>query len=127
MRLALVLALFAVLLPVTAVASGSTAHVGFASLSPVSVRGAGFKSGERVTLTVSAKVIRKKAVTANSGGAFRATFKGFSIGKCQAYGVRAKGNRGSTAAAKLIPECAPPAVPGPSDPLLPNDPRLKKP
>jgi hypothetical protein len=125
MRLALLLALFAVLLPVGAVASNARAHVGFASLSPVSVRGGGFKSGERVTLTVSAKATHKKAVTANARGAFRATFKGFSIGRCQAFGVVAKGNRGSTAAAKLIPECAPPAVPGPSDPLLPNDPHKK--
>jgi len=48
MRLALVLSLFAALLPVAAVASSNTAHIGFASISPVSVRGTGFVSGERV-------------------------------------------------------------------------------
>jgi hypothetical protein len=126
MRFALALSLFAVLLPVAAVASSSTAHIGFASISPVSVRGTGFKSGERVALTVSSKVTRKKTVTASSRGAFRATFTGFSIGKCQAYSVRAKGNRGSTASAKVIPECAPPAAPDPSEPLYPIDPPPKK-
>lgn len=126
MRLAVALTVFAVLLPVTAGASTSRAHVGFASLAPVSVRGGGFKSGERVTVTVSAMVTRTKAVNANSHGAFRVTFRGLAIGKCQAYSVVARGNRGSRASAKLIPECAPPP-PGPSDPLLPNDPRPKKP
>ena len=125
--LALALALFAVLLPVAAVASNSTAHVGFASISPVSLRGTGFVPRERVAVTVAAKITRKKTVTANLRGAFRATFTGFSIARCQAYAVRAKGNRGSTASAKVIPECAPPAVPGTSDTLLPIDPGPKKP
>jgi hypothetical protein len=126
MRLALVLSLFATLLPVAAVASTSTAHIGFTSTSPVSVRGAGFKSGERIALTVSSKVTRRKTVTASLRGVFHATFKGFSIARCQAYAVSAKGNRGSIASAKLIPECAQP-VPNGSDPLYPTDPIPKKP
>jgi hypothetical protein len=117
---------FTALLPVAAVASTSTAHIGFASISPVSVRATGFKSGEGVVVTVSSKVTRKKTVTAGSRGAFRATFTGFSIAKCQAYSVRAKGNRGSTASARVIPECAPPAAPDPSEPLHPIDPPPKK-
>jgi hypothetical protein len=128
MRIALVLTLFAALLPVGAVASSNTARIGFASVSPVTVRGTGFKSGERVAVTVSSKVTKKKTVTASSRGGFKARFSGFSIARCQAYAVRAKGNRGSTAFAKVIPECAPPAVPSTSDnPLYPIDPKPKKP
>jgi hypothetical protein len=126
MRFAAILTLCAALLPVGTVAAGSTARIGFASISPVSVRGAGFKPGERVTVTVSAKVTRKKIVTASARGAFRATFKGLTIPRCRPYGVQARGNRGSIAGIKLIPECAPPAPPDTSDPpLLPSDPRLK--
>jgi hypothetical protein len=125
MRHAIAFALLAALLPVAAVASSNAARIGFTSVSPVSVRATGFKSGERVTLTVSAKVKRKKTVTAGSRGGFRATFSGFSIKRCQAYAVIAKGNRGSTAAAKVVPECAPPPAPSSSDPLYPIDPNQK--
>jgi hypothetical protein len=118
--------LLTALLPVAAVASSNTARIGFTSVSPVSVRATGFKSGERVALTISAKVNRKKTVIASLRGGFRATFTGFSIARCQAYAVIAKGNRGSTAAAKVIPECAPPP-PKPTDLLHPIDPNPKKP
>src|ERR1051326_8040100 len=97
MRLALALSLLAMLLPVGAAASMNTARVSVATASPVSVRGTGFKSGERVTLTVSAKLTRRKTVDANARGAFRTTFSHFSIARCQAYMVVAKGTRGSTA------------------------------
>ena len=127
MRLLLVLVLFAVLLPVGAVASSNTAHIGFASIAPVSVRGTGFKSGERVAVTVSAKVTKKKTVAASSRGAFRATFSGFAIAPCQAYAVRAKGNRGSVAFTKVLPECAQPGPGDADDPLNPVDPGPKKP
>jgi hypothetical protein len=126
MRLAVALTLFAAFLSVAAVASTGAAQIGFASTSPVSVRGTGFKSGERVALTVAAKVTRKKIVIANSRGAFRATFSAFSIPRCQAYAARAKGNRGSTASVKVIPECAAEGA-GISDALMPIDPVAKKP
>jgi len=127
-RFALTFLVFAALLPVGAVASSNTARIGFTSISPVSVRATGFKPGERVALTVSAKVTRKKTTTASMRGAFRATFSGFSIVRCQAYAVVAKGNRGSVASAKVIPECAPPPpTPSSSDSLQPRDPNPKKP
>jgi hypothetical protein len=106
MRLALVLGLFFGLLS-TAGATTRAAHLTVPSRSPVAVRGTGFHAGERVTVTVSAKSVRKKAVTATRLGAFRATFRGFSIGYCDPYTVRAKGNRGSSAFVRVIPECAP--------------------
>src|ERR1041384_8286967 len=129
MRVALLLTLLAVLLPVGAGAASTRAHIGFASTAPVSVRGVGFKSGERVTLTISAKAIRKKIVIANARGAFRATFKGLIIPRCSPYGVQARGNRGSVAGVKLFPECASPGPGDGFDPGLPSDPvpKLKKP
>ena len=106
MRPALVLALFFGLLS-AAGATTLTAHMTVPSRSPVAVRGTGFHGGERVSITVSAKSVRKKAVTANRLGTFRATFRGFSIGYCDPYTVRAKGSRGSSAFLRVIPECAP--------------------
>lgn len=126
MKLALGFVLLVVLLPVTAAGSSRTASISFVSTSPVSVRGVGFKSHERVAVTVTTRVLRTKRVTANARGAFRVTFRGFSVPRCQPYAVRAKGNRGSVAAAKLIPECAPPAVGSPK-PLHASAPQTKKP
>jgi len=110
MRFALVLSIMFVMLP-TASASTRSAHITMVSRSPVVVRGTGFLPGERVTVTVSAKKTYSKIVTASRLGVFRATFQGSSIGYCQFYSVRAKGSRGSTAAFKVIAECA---APGPS-------------
>ena len=112
MRLAAVLSLFVAVLPAAAVASpGRTAHVALASSSPVSIRGTNFRSHERVVVTVSAKSTRTKTISAGVRGGFKVTFTGLSIGSCDAYSVRAKGNRGSIAFLKVRPECPPPALP----------------
>jgi hypothetical protein len=114
----LALSLLVALAPPASAAASRTAHVSVTSLSPVVVRGTNFLPNERVTVTVFAKGTRTKTVSANLPGGFRATFHTLSIGTCQAYAVRAKGNRGSTAFLKVIPECAPE---GP-DALFPIDP-----
>jgi hypothetical protein len=114
-----------VLLPVAAGASTTAAHVSVSALTPVTVRGTSFRPSERVRLTVSAKGSHTKTVIANARGNFKATFTGFSIGRCDAYLVRAKGSRGSSAFLRVIPECAPE---GPNlDALFPSDPIPKKP
>ncbi len=100
------LALFLAVLPAAA-ASTIAAHITVPSRSPVAVRGTGFHAGERVAVIVSAKSTHRKTVTANRLGSFRATFPGFSIVYCEAYIVRAKGSRGSSAVFRVIPECAP--------------------
>jgi hypothetical protein len=82
------------------------------SMSPVVVRGAGFVSQERVTLTVSAKGSRTRIVTASTTGSFRTRFVGFSIPRCTPYGVRAKGNHGSFVSWKIVTMCAEPVPPG---------------
>jgi hypothetical protein len=104
-RLGVVLSVLS-LLPAGALAAG-TARVTVPSTAPVAVRGTGFKSHERVTVTVIAKAAHTRRVTATSQGTFRARFASVSLGYCQAYSVRARGNRGSTAFLKVVPECAP--------------------
>lgn len=112
MRFALLLALFFGLLPVAGASTSRTAHITVMSRSPVVVRGTGFRSSERVALTVSTTRTYKKTVTATRLGAIRAKFIGVSIGNCQIYSIWAKGNRGSSAVLRVIPECPPPAPSG---------------
>ncbi|MHB8642450.1 MAG: hypothetical protein ACYDA3_06160 [Gaiellaceae bacterium] len=101
------------------------------SMSPAVVRGVGFVPRERVTVTVSAKGSRTRAVTAGATGAFRIRFAGFSIPRCTVYGVRAKGNRGSFVSWKVVTMCAEPSPAGRTTtepaPLYPTDPTPKKP
>ena len=104
-RLALVLSLLVMLVPAAAAGTSRTAYVTVPSKSPVTVRGTRFLPNEIVRVTVSASSTRIKKVTANARGAFRTTFRGFSIKYCEPYTVRAKGNRGSLATVNVIPDC----------------------
>ena len=97
--------MFLMLPAASASISSRTAHIAITSRSPVVVSGTGFQPNERVTVNVSAKSTRRKVVTATRLGAFRATFRGFSVGYCQPYSAQAKGDRGSRASMKVIPEC----------------------
>jgi hypothetical protein len=78
------------------------------SMSPAVVRGTGFVPRERVTVTVSAKGSRTRVVNASATGSFLVRFAGFSIPRCIVYGVRAKGNRGSSVSWRIAPMCAQP-------------------
>jgi hypothetical protein len=123
MRLALAFACVAAIAATAAVAAPQKAHVVLTSYAPASFRGTSFHARERVTLTVSATVTRTKTITANARGAFRATFAGLTVPRCQSYTVRARGNRGSLAVLDVVPECPQPI---PSDqPLMPHDPNPK--
>ena len=88
-------------------ATTSTAHVTVPNLSPFTVRGTGFHANERVKVTVAARSTQWKMVTATGRGRFTTTFARVGLGHCDMYTVRAKGNRGSTAVLRVIPECAP--------------------
>jgi hypothetical protein len=125
-RIAALLSIVAVLSPVAAAASNRAAHVAVLSLSPVTVRGTSFRSNERVRVTVSAKSTRTNTVTANARGNLSTKFRGLKIGYCDPYTVRARGNRGSSAFLKVLPECAPSGPSGEPDPGLPSDPIPKK-
>jgi hypothetical protein len=103
------------------------AQVAVAQTSPVVITGAGFKKGERIALTVSSKSMRTKRIVAGAGGGFRTMFRGFSIARCTEYTVRARGNRGSSAVLRVIPDCpAQRQVETTVDPGLPSDPGAPK-
>jgi hypothetical protein len=106
-KIAAILSLVAVLSPVAVGASYRTAHVTVPALSPFTVRGTAFRANERVKVTVSAKDTRAKSVIASARGSFGTKFSALTLGHCDAYTVRARGNRGSSAFLKVMPVCAP--------------------
>ena len=108
MRVGALLLLVCALVPAVAGASQARARVSIVSAGPFTIHGAGFRSRERVTVTVAANGTSTKIVRATRRGAFTVTFKGFSVPHCEGYTVRAKGNRGSLATLSLTPECPPP-------------------
>jgi len=110
-------------------AATTSARLSLGSRSPVTVSGSGFKAHEHVKLTVSATTTRSKLLVTGTRGGFRTTFKAFAIGRCDAYVVTAKGNRGSSAVVRVTPDCAParaPAATTTTDALLPQDPGAPK-
>jgi hypothetical protein len=122
----LVAVVVAVFVPVAAEASRSTAHVTVTTLSPFTVHGTGFRSRERVRVTVAARTTQWKRVTATRRGRFTTTFTRVTLGHCEMYTVRATGSRGSTAILRVIPECAPTEQSGEPDLLLPRDSVLER-
>ncbi|MFL6016060.1 MAG: hypothetical protein ACJ74I_02920 [Gaiellaceae bacterium] len=105
MRFVLLLALVAASLPLTAAASTRKPEVVLLNSSPVTVRGTGFHRSERVVVTVAASSMGTKKAIASTRGAFRIVFPGLKVGYCEGYTIRAKGNRGSNAFVRIIPEC----------------------
>jgi hypothetical protein len=105
MRFAAILAVVATIASGTASAATTRARVAVVSTNPATIVGSGFRSRERVTVTLVTKGLDRKVVTAGAKGAFTVKFAGATIGYCESYFVRAKGNRGSLAILKVIPEC----------------------
>jgi hypothetical protein len=105
MRFAAILAVVATIASGTAAAATTRARVAVTSTDPMTVVGSGFRSHERVTVTLMTTGLHRKVVIAGAKGAFTAKFAGATIGYCESYFVRAKGNRGSLAILKVIPEC----------------------
>jgi hypothetical protein len=94
--------LFAALVLLAAVASASGVsaqpgpHLRIVAHSPLSLRGQGFKPGERVTLRVTlGHAAAKRHVTATAEGAFTSTFSSVSLDGCKALHVEAAGSKGS--------------------------------
>jgi len=112
MRIALAFACLAAIAATTAVAAPQKARIVLTASDPASFRGTSFRPRERVTITVTTTVTRKKAVTANARGAFSTTFAGLVVPQCETYVVQARGNRGSVAWLKVVPECPPPPPKG---------------
>jgi len=78
-------------------------------LHPLVVRGTAFRTGERVRVTVHAKITRVEKTTASSSGAFRTSFGNIAIGRCSGFRITAVGNLGSRATLKRtpLPACLP--------------------
>jgi hypothetical protein len=109
---ALTLAL-ALLLPAAARVEASTAKrtasLRLAAAHPVSLRGAHFLSGERVTVIASSQGrMRSRTVVAGVTGAFLVRFKGLPFDRCEGFRAVAQGSRGSFAVYKLPDLMCPP-------------------
>jgi hypothetical protein len=66
------------------------------TFQPLVVDGARFKPFERVTVRLDRTWVRH--VRAGAAGAFRATFRGIVISRCDGYSLTALGSQGSHAA-----------------------------
>jgi hypothetical protein len=105
-RLFLVVAVFSVViaLPVS-VGARARPTITVTRVVPLTVKGANFVPGERVTLTAQLfGTNRTKIVTAGRRGSFLAIYR-FASGKCVGIRVVARGNKGSRATAYVPPSC----------------------
>jgi hypothetical protein len=107
-RLFLIMALVFVLLALpTAVGARARPSVTVTRVIPVTVTGANFVPGERVSVAISVfDTYRKKIVLAGRHGGFLAVFR-FGASKCVTIYVVARGNKGSHARTTLPSACAP--------------------
>ena len=111
MKILVAFALFAACALSANAATTRAARVTIAELAPFTVHGSRFVAHERVTLVVEVKVRRTRVVVASETGEFTARFLTLKAGHCDAYFVRATGDRGSVARLKIVPECSPLAEP----------------
>jgi hypothetical protein len=88
-------------------ADASRPSVNLVALAPVIVRGAGFKSHERVTVSVLAGRRRRKTITANAAGRFQLAFTTLRLDACAGISISALGNRGSRVDYRLSPGLCP--------------------
>lgn len=78
--------------------------------APAAFAGRGFHPSEHVVVTLVSPARHSRTVVATSSGSFRVSFARVSLDPCVPWTVSARGDDGSrvTAAAKPLPECAPP-------------------
>jgi hypothetical protein len=88
-------------------AAGGPASVRIVDLTPVTVQGLRFASGERVRVVLNANRRQVRTVRAGRGGLFSARFA-FYADACTAFNLRAMGASGAVAVVtrKLPPSCA---------------------
>jgi hypothetical protein len=103
-RLSLLTAVLAAVLAAPGGVAGTHATIDVTKIVPITVKGAGFKVGERVKVVVRSPAVHRKTVTASRRGRFTAIFR-TAAGKCTAIHVLATGNKGSRAAAYVPPRC----------------------
>ena len=101
------LLLAAILAAVAAAPSGlARTHptIDVTRIIPITVKGSGFKAGERVTVVVRSPAFHRKTVTASRRGTFIAAFRS-AASKCASIHATATGNNGSRASAYVPPSC----------------------
>jgi hypothetical protein len=101
--LATTLSILAASFAVAATASGPSVRL--VDRAPLTLRGAGFVPGERLTVTISAHGQRTRHPDATSTGRFTVALQGVSLGACEVLVVRVAGAAGDRAALRLRPEC----------------------
>jgi hypothetical protein len=112
---AVVVALLALLLAgsgETAVAAATKATLKVLKLKPFTIRGAGFKSGERVSITLSAGASGTARGTATATGSLTVSFPKAKVTACTAYTLRAVGAAGTRVTFKrtVTASCKPAAT-----------------
>ncbi|HEY7178406.1 MAG TPA: hypothetical protein VH305_04460 [Gaiella sp.] len=110
--LAALLALLLGALAAVAPAAAAKATLRVVKLSPLTIRGTGFKPAERVTLTLSAGANGTARGTATAGGAVTVSFPKAKLTACTAYTLRAVGAAGTKATFKrtVTASCKPAAA-----------------
>jgi hypothetical protein len=115
-RILIVALAVAACVPALAPAAAPHARVWLAGTTPLTVKGSGFKAGERVAVTLTAGKRFLRTTNATSTGTLTASWTGKPVEKagCLSVHIQADGNRGSVATYKAAgKECAPgPASPG---------------
>jgi hypothetical protein len=99
-------------------AHGGTARptLRLVSDAPTTLRGAGFRSSERVTLVVVATTKLTRRLVAGRGGGFVVRLPSVDANACQGFSVIATGSRGSRASYKRVRgQCPPPSPPAPPE------------
>ena len=114
-RAAVFAALLAILVgavATAATAAAAKATVRIVKLSPLTIRGAGFKPAERVTLTLSAGAAGTAKGTASAAGTLTVVFPRAKVTACTAYTLRAVGAAGTRVTFKrtVTASCKPAAA-----------------
>jgi hypothetical protein len=78
-------------------------------MQPLVVDANGFRGGERVRVTLNARVTRTRTIAASAAGAFRLSFGEVPVSRCERFSVVAAGRSGTKAQYKHIPlpACSP--------------------
>jgi hypothetical protein len=97
----------------TAGGTAQKASLRITDRDPLTLRGEGFQSRERVSIALSAPVQRRKMTRASATGSLRVTFLEISATRCDSVRAVAVGGAGSRATLKLLPApaCSPMQTP----------------
>ena len=78
---------------------------------PVTVRGEGFRGGQRLTLVVSSRRTWSRRVLVEPDGSFALSFRGIPLDRCEGFRVRVDDSQGTLARLTSPPFACPPPSP----------------